>query len=157
MKENPLSKKCNNLESELNSLAKKAESLIVPPKLDIKDVLSQMNSSNISTRSFNQVINKLFISLFSKPALSFAIILLCALSFLYLPGSQQNPGKKSLAPDFLSEEALLTEIDKDLKFAEAMNNLEDYALSGFITSSNNQNNNLDEFIEYVTPTNNETI
>jgi hypothetical protein len=38
-----------------------------------------------------------------------------------------------------------------------MNNLEDYALSGFIISSDTQNYNLDEFIEFVTPTNNEAI
>ncbi len=157
MKENPMYEKSNNLESELSSLAKKAESLITPPKLDITDVLSQINGSPISTRSFTKIIAELFFGLFSKPAISFAIIILCVLSFLYLPGSQQNLVQESLVPGSLSSEALLAEIDKDLTFAEAMNNLEDYALSGFITSSDNQNNNLDEFIEYVTPTNNETI
>ncbi|MCP3898427.1 MAG: hypothetical protein GY707_01685 [Desulfobacteraceae bacterium] len=157
MKENPMSEKSNKLESELNRLSKKAESLITPPKLDITNVLSQINGSNISARSFAKIIADLFFGLFSKPALSFAIILLCALSFFYLPGSQRNLVQKSLAPDSLSSEALLAEIDKDLTFAEAMNNLEDYALSGFITSSDNQNNNLDEFIEFVTPTDNETI
>ena len=156
MKESRLDTK-KGLESELNSLSKRAKSLITPPQLDISTILSQMDSNNISKISFAQITTRLVTSLFSRPALSFAIIILSVLSIFYFSDSQQNIIQNSLITDPLSTQAILTEIDEDLKFAETMNNLEDYALSGFITSSDDQNYNLDEFIEFVTPTSNGTI
>ncbi|MCK5099110.1 MAG: hypothetical protein KAR45_13465 [Desulfobacteraceae bacterium] len=144
------------LESELNTLSKKAESLIKPPKLNIASILLQKKSSNFSTSSFTRAIAGLFSNLYSKPAILFAIIALCVLSILYLPGPHQNNNQSHLTTGPLTE-AFLIEIDRDLKFAETIDQLEDYALSGFITSSDNQNYNLDEFIEFITPTTEETI
>lgn len=159
-------KKSQQLESELNSLSKKAKSLITPPQLDITAVLSHRDNSNISTGSFAKIIAGLSTNPFFKPAISFAAIVLCVLSILYWPGSQQNINQDSLTTG-LSEtgasetrsftDTVLNEIDKDIEFAETINKLEDYALSGFITSSYNQNYNLEEFIEFVTPVTEEAI
>ena len=157
MKENKLYTKKNlELESELNNLSKRAESLIKPPELNIASILSQTKNSNFSINSFTRTTAGLFSRLFPKPAILFAIIVLCALSIFYLPVSQQNINTDYLATEPITE-ALLTEIDQDLKFAETIDQLEDYALSGFITLSDNQNYNLDEFIEFVTPTTQESI
>ncbi|MCK5542311.1 MAG: hypothetical protein KAI40_06430 [Desulfobacterales bacterium] len=145
-----LCKKQNlELELRLNGLSKKAENLIKPPQLNIMSVFSEKKKCN--------TYKKPFIRLLLRPALSFAVIVLCALSIFYLLGSRQSIMQDSLTTGPLSTETLLTEIDSDLKFAETMDNLEDYALSGFITSSDDQNYNLDEFIEFVTLTSNETI
>ncbi|MCD4744561.1 MAG: hypothetical protein K8R67_19025 [Desulfobacteraceae bacterium] len=144
------------LESELNSLSKRAKNLITPPQLDIASVLSQKKNSNLYLYSFRKLFAKIFSCLFSKPAISFAAIVLCVLSILYLTDSQQKISRNSLTTES-STEALLTEIERDLEFAETINKLEDYALSGFITLSDNHNYNLDEFIEYVAPTTKETI
>lgn len=145
------------LEPELNTLSKKAESLIKPPKLNIASILLQKTSSNFSTSYFTRAIAGLFSNLYPKPAIFlFAIIALCVLSILYLPDSHQNINQNHLTTGPLTE-AFLIEIDRDLKFAETIDQLENYALSGFITSSDNQNYNLDEFIEFITPTTEETI
>ena len=157
MKEGRLDTKNKDLEAELNGLSKRAKSLITPPQLDIAAVLSQMDTSKVSAISFTQIITRFLASPFSKPALSFVIIVLSVFSIFYFPDSQQNIIQNSLTTDTLSTKALLAEIDEDLKFAETMDNLEDYALSGFITSSDDQNYNLDEFIEFVTPTSNGAI
>jgi len=137
------------LSLSLSSLSKKAEDLIKPPQLNIVTLFSKKKKS--------YTFEKPFAGLFLRPALSFVIIIICATSFYYLPGSKQNIIQDSKIASTLSSEALFTEIEQDLAFAETMDNLENYALSGFITSSDNEDYNIDEFIEFVTPTNNETI
>jgi len=146
MKENPEPDNYNKaFESELKSLAQRAENLIKAPPLDMADILSQESFIPQRQRYLTKKI-------FTKSIISFATIVLCVLSILYFSDFQFSSKKDTFRVSTLTS-AMIDEIDKDLKFAESVDELEDYALSGFIVSPDSQNYDIDEFIEFVAPTN----
>ncbi len=136
--------KTSEFASKLNNLSKRAETLIKPPQLNAISVFPKKRNS----ASKKQLLARVFF----RPALGITIVALCALSIFYIPASKQNS-----VEDSFETKALLAEIEMDLQFASTVDTLEEYTLSGFVIPQENQDTSLDEFIEFITISNEETI